>query len=437
MTYKLIDYERLKAFSEKLKTKYATKSDLPKKLTDLQDDENHRLITDADKAKINNSIKEITLFHNTINETYLRYLTHANSKKSILIPYANTKSAGLMSSADKQKLDGIKNGANKITKLSELENDKTFKTESEIQAMIENASSLKKEVVTSLPTTGKDDVIYLVKDDKGKENNNYLEYLWLNGKYELIGSTQVDLKNYARKIEIKTQLSEMTEDTTHRTVTDTEKNKWNNKVDKVDGKGLSTNDYTDEDKGKINAIPPNPKYTDTIPDLTPYAKKGNIPTKVSQLENDNNYITGKETLFLNTFNGVYKILDGWNNFYFNQGWQLCESDDQPDSPCDNKQRTKYLVYTAFNAKVDDNGLNPILSEEVWQFAWHNLSGTWFCRRGTPRNDEKPTFYGQIQNDDNSFHYCYTISPKWSKWVANKSNIDIQEFTQQELEEAFR
>lgn len=85
------------------------------------------------------------------------------------------------------------------TKLSQLENDKTFKTETEIQSMIEKASSLKKEVVTSLPATGKDDVIYLVKDDKGKENNNYLEYLWLNGKYELIGSTQVDLSGYMTK----------------------------------------------------------------------------------------------------------------------------------------------------------------------------------------------------------------------------------------------
>lgn len=83
------------------------------------------------------------------------------------------------------------------TKVSQLENDKTFKSESEIQSMIEKASSLKKEVVTSLPQTGKDDVIYLVKDDKGKDNNNYLEYLWLNGKYELIGSTQVDLSGYA------------------------------------------------------------------------------------------------------------------------------------------------------------------------------------------------------------------------------------------------
>lgn len=121
------------------------------------------------------------------------------------------------------------------TKLSELTNDTTFKTESEIQSMIEKASSLKKEVVTSLPTTGKDDVIYLVQDPKGKDNNNYLEYLWLNGKYELIGSTQVDLSGYAKKSDMKTKLSEMTEDSTHRTVTDAEKTKWNNQFNELRG----------------------------------------------------------------------------------------------------------------------------------------------------------------------------------------------------------
>ena len=88
------------------------------------------------------------------------------------------------------------------TKLSQLTNDENFKTEAEIQSMIEKASSLKKEVVTSLPTAGKDDVIYLVKDTKGKDNNNYLEYLWLSGKYELIGSTQVDLSGYAQLTDI-------------------------------------------------------------------------------------------------------------------------------------------------------------------------------------------------------------------------------------------
>lgn len=43
------------------------------------------------------------------------------------------------------------------------------------------------------------------------------------------------------------------------------------KVDKVAGKGLSTHDYDDEAKDKVDAIPPNPKYTDTVPDMSKYA----------------------------------------------------------------------------------------------------------------------------------------------------------------------
>ena len=46
-----------------------------------------------------------------------------------------------------------------------------------------------------------------------------------------------------------------------------------NKVDKATGKDLSTNDYTNEAKAKVDAIPPDPKYTDTVPDLSPYATK--------------------------------------------------------------------------------------------------------------------------------------------------------------------
>ncbi|MFW5609155.1 MAG: hypothetical protein ACOCNF_06905 [Prevotella pectinovora] len=42
----------------------------------------------------------------------------------------------------------------------------------------------------------------------------------------------------------------------------------NKKVDKVTGKGLSTNDYTNAAKAKVDAIPANPKYTDTVYDDT-------------------------------------------------------------------------------------------------------------------------------------------------------------------------
>ena len=40
------------------------------------------------------------------------------------------------------------------------------------------------------------------------------------------------------------------------------------KVDKVTGKGLSTNDYTTAAKAKVDAIPASPKYTDTVYDDT-------------------------------------------------------------------------------------------------------------------------------------------------------------------------
>uniref|UniRef100_UPI000288C789 BppU family phage baseplate upper protein n=1 Tax=Peptoniphilus rhinitidis TaxID=1175452 RepID=UPI000288C789 len=173
------------------------------------------------------------------------------------------------------------------TKLSQLTNDKTYKTESEIQAMINNSVKLKKEVVTSLPSTGKDDVIYLLKN-KADTNNYYTEYMWISGKWEIIGDTKVDLSEYlktvnlsstklrtnksntnvftdrstsdhqldiilgdlelrteenkkniesrAKSTDIKIKLSEMKEDSTHRTVSDSEKQSWNKKFELPDGK---------------------------------------------------------------------------------------------------------------------------------------------------------------------------------------------------------
>lgn len=53
----------------------------------------------------------------------------------------------------------------------------------------------------------------------------------------------------------------------------------NGKVDKVSGKGLSTNDYDTTAKAKVDAIPSTPKYTDTIYDDT------TIKSRVSTIEN--------------------------------------------------------------------------------------------------------------------------------------------------------
>lgn len=55
------------------------------------------------------------------------------------------------------------------------------------------------------------------------------------------------------------------------------KQRLNAKVDKVTGKGLSTNDYTDSAKEKVDAIPSNPKFTDTTYNLATSTADGLMP----------------------------------------------------------------------------------------------------------------------------------------------------------------
>ena len=73
-------------------------------------------------------------------------------------------------------------------------------------------------------------------------------------------SSGVDLSEYAKKSDIPDIDSLGNIDlSSYASKTD-----LSNKVDKVSGKGLSTNDYTTTDKNKVSAIPASPKYTDTI-----------------------------------------------------------------------------------------------------------------------------------------------------------------------------
>lgn len=179
-------------------------------------------------------------------------------------------------------------------------------TEPKLQEALAKIKTLKKEVVDTLPSTGQDDVIYLVKDSKGKANNVYLEYLWINGTFELIGSTEVDLSGYAKtsdltpyaktaevdtkisNIKIPNKLSELTDDSTHRLVTDAQRKAWDGKVDKVTGKGLSTNDYTDKDKTTVNVdLPREIQALGTM--LGQKADEKDIKTKLSEMIDDSTH----------------------------------------------------------------------------------------------------------------------------------------------------
>lgn len=91
-------------------------------------------------------------------------------------------------------------------------------------------------VVEVLPTSNIDTTkIYLVKDS-AVDNNSYSEYMYVGGKWEKLGDfrSTVDLQPYAKTEYVNNQLA--------------------TKVDKVSGKGLSTNDYTTAEKNKLEGI---------------------------------------------------------------------------------------------------------------------------------------------------------------------------------------
>ena len=92
-----------------------------------------------------------------------------------------------------------------------------------------------------------------------------------------------------------------------------------NKVDKVENKQLSTNDYTNEAKAKVDAIPTDPKYTDTVQDLSEYAKKREIPTEASQLENDISLINSIDFPFFDTLKNPTNVNGDWNATPFSNG----------------------------------------------------------------------------------------------------------------------
>nr|DAW12992.1 MAG TPA: hypothetical protein [Caudoviricetes sp.] len=149
-------------------------------------------------------------------------------------------------SAEKQKLSGIANGAQvnviesvKVngtkltpsskavdvtvpTKTSQLRNDsgyqsatsvesiitaKGYQTQSQVQSLINSAvgniTSIRYEKVTSLPATGSNSVIYLVAHSHGTQDI-YDEYIWLSETktYEKIGNTDIDLSAYVKKSEL-------------------------------------------------------------------------------------------------------------------------------------------------------------------------------------------------------------------------------------------
>lgn len=171
---------------------------------------------------------------------------------------------------NKQNIENLQQAVDNIkipAKTSELNNDSGFITSAvndlanyylknqtysrtEIDNKLSAIPKFSIEVVSTLPTSNiSTTTVYLVSTDS-ETNNLYTEYIYVNNKWEYLGKQTVDLTGYVQKTElssyytktemesllttirnsIPTKISQLADDSTHRTVTDTEKQTWNNKA---------------------------------------------------------------------------------------------------------------------------------------------------------------------------------------------------------------
>lgn len=77
-------------------------------------------------------------------------------------------------------------------------------TNSAIATAVANASHLKREIVTALPdpATANDNTIYMVPKANGEGSQKYDEYFLVDGAFEQIGDTTVELTDYAKTSEV-------------------------------------------------------------------------------------------------------------------------------------------------------------------------------------------------------------------------------------------
>lgn len=98
-------------------------------------------------------------------------------------------------------LDGKANKATTLAGYGITDAYTKGETDSAIATAVANAGHLKRTIVEALPGVGDADehTIYMVGDGEGEGNQKYEEFMLVNGAFEKIGDSAVDLTDYATK----------------------------------------------------------------------------------------------------------------------------------------------------------------------------------------------------------------------------------------------
>ena len=170
----------------------ADKSELPSKVSDLVNDSGFisetQKITGGGASKTVSEILVQTVENTTAISTEKNRAEEAEGALGTAINNERTRAQGAEQdnanaiAAEKSRAEGAEAAMNE--KISALE-----------------ASKYK--VVEVLPETGETNVIYLVPSPRPSQKNIKDEFIWVDGAWEQIGSTEIDLSDYAHKGEVR------------------------------------------------------------------------------------------------------------------------------------------------------------------------------------------------------------------------------------------
>lgn len=113
-----------------------------------------------------------------------------------------------------QAIDNVHTTINNQIKSSIVDNLESLAADKSLSAnqgrilkeMIANLANLQIEIVDQLPSIGETNIIYLVKKS-GSAPDIHDEYVFVDGKWEKIGNTEIDLSNYYTRDEVDDKLT--------------------------------------------------------------------------------------------------------------------------------------------------------------------------------------------------------------------------------------
>lgn len=159
---------------------------------------------------------ENTIYFNEVDGNIEEWIWYNNDYVIV-----GSSTTGLDNYYTKAEVDGLIAGVEgKIpTSLSQLSNAETgfitaavdnlinYYTRTEVNDLIGQITTISFEVVDVLPQTGEANKIYLVPSTEGQPQNGYDEYIYVNESWEKIGSTDIDLSQYATTEYVNQQIS--------------------------------------------------------------------------------------------------------------------------------------------------------------------------------------------------------------------------------------